>query len=82
MSDKMVEGAVSVAKSLVTGWPPSLLAVIVLNVLMVGAIWWHENNVVASEEKVMVQRILSMENLLKVCVDDNNPRRSNQIQDQ
>jgi hypothetical protein len=80
MSDKIVDGTVAVVKTVFTGWPPALLAVILLNILMVGAIWLHENQVVASEEKVALQRMGSMEELIRVCINDHNTRKQGQGQ--
>jgi hypothetical protein len=81
MPEGMVGGAVEVTKSLVSKWPPALLALIVLNLITVGAFMWHQGNVIVSEERVVLKRMDSISSLIKACVDGDHPREQNQGQD-
>ena len=70
----IVGGSVAVATSLISRLSPALLVLIVLNVVGIGAVMWHESSVVEAEASATLKRMEGMTELLKACINGSHPR--------
>lgn len=69
MPDGLIESAVDLGREALRAIPPIILAFLLLNLMLVGAVVWHEDRVIASTERQIEKRTEAVNDLLKACID-------------
>lgn len=79
MDDGVVGGTVEVANSLIARLSPQFLVLVVLNVVGIGAVMWHESSVIGAEQLKAMKRMEAVTALLKDCIGE-HARKPDQSQ--
>jgi hypothetical protein len=59
VTDEEAKGIVGLGKQLITGLPAQFLALVVINLVVVGGLFWHMDNQLEARERVLMKLVES-----------------------